>query len=105
MTPPDELPPELPRIAIERSPANDVYLLLSMLGSGREAERILADPLGFLRDNRSEARFVAQYFKGRLATAQPAPSTSTSERTTGGGRVARRAGAAQELRRASSLLR
>ena len=104
MSPPPE--PPLPRIAIERSPANDVYLILSMLGSGPEAERAVTDPLALLRDNRAEARFVARYLKGRLdAAAGPPPSAPPGEPTSGGAPTRRRAGVAQELRRASSLLR
>lgn len=57
---------DLPCIAIRRTPANDVYLILSTLGMGAEAQRALADPLGFLGDHRAEARFVARYLEGRL---------------------------------------
>lgn len=104
MSPTPEAP--LPCIAIERSPANDVYLILSMLGSGPEVERALTDPLAVLRENRAEARFVAQYLKGRLdVAAGPPPPAPPGERTSGGAPTRKRGGAAHDLRPASSLLR
>ena len=105
-------PDDLPTIAIERTAANDVYLVLSGLGMGREAERVLSDPVAFLHHHRAEVRLATRWLEGRLAGAAPAtePTGSTgpespappAERARSG---PRRPTPAEELRRAPSLLR
>jgi len=64
---------ELPRIVIERTPANDVYLVLTGLGLGPEAEKALVDPVGFMAANRAEVRTVAQLIQARVEAAGHRP--------------------------------
>lgn len=64
-----EGPGGFPRIAVKRTPANDVYLLLTGLGLGPYAEQALEDPVGFLTANRAEARTVAQLLQARVEAA------------------------------------
>lgn len=59
----------LPRIVIERTPANDVYLVLTGLGLGPEAEQALADPVGFVAAHRAEVRTVARIIQARVEAA------------------------------------
>lgn len=106
---------DLPRLAIERTPANDVYLLLSGLGLGAAAEGVLADPLGSLAANRAEVVTVLRLVQARVASATaggvpaaepphgPADRPSTPNRT--GRRPAARDEAGRPLRPGSSLLR
>ena len=104
---------ELPRFTIERTPANDVYLVLTGLGLGPEAEQALADPVGFLAANRVEARTVAQLLRGRFDEAgrghadagSPAPAMSADDPVRPARRPPARDEAGRPLRPDSSLLR
>lgn len=91
-----------PTVAVERTPANDVYLVLSGLGLAREAERTLADPVAFLRDHRAEARLVARWLEGRVGATESPVHTEPAPPPRPG---RRRPTPAEDLRRAPSLLR
>lgn len=113
--PPPPTATDLPRLAIERTPANDVYLLLSGLGLDAEAEGVLADPLGSLAAHWAEVATVIRLVQARVASASagdapgpgpprgPAGRPSTPSRA--GRRPARRDEAGRPLRPGSSLLR
>lgn len=102
--------PDLPRVRIERTPANDVYLLLTGLGLDGEARQVLADPLAYVQTHQAEASAVVRLLQGRLAAfvpeedvdqpakepSRPAPARSSSPRRDEAGRP---------LRAGSSLLR
>lgn len=104
---------DLPRIAIERTPANDVYLVLTGLGLGPEAEQALADPVGFLAANRVEARTVAQLLQARFEEVtraltdapSPAPAVPALEPVRPATRQPARDEAGRLLRSSPSLLR
>ena len=102
----------LPCLRIERTPANDVYLLLTGLGLDGEAEQALADPVAYALAHRAEAATVVNLLQHRLAEAM----ASRPERgpTTGGEapsparpapRAPQRDEAGRPLRPGASLLR
>lgn len=105
---------DLPRVRIERTPANDVYLLLTGLGLDGEAQQVLADPLAYARSHQAEAKAVVRLLQGRLSAfgdgggtgGRPAPERAAPDRASPPRpSPPRRDEAGRPLRTGSSLLR
>ena len=100
---------DLPRLRIERTPANDVYLLLTGLGLDGEARQVLADPLAYAESHQAEARAVVRLLQGRLSAFVPqtgdAPPPAQSRAAPPAPAPPRRDEAGRAIRASSSLLR
>jgi hypothetical protein len=57
---------ELPAIRIERTPANDVYLMTHLLLPPRQLERALADPVAFVYRHLPELDMAARLVRGQI---------------------------------------
>lgn len=101
--------PDLPRVRIERTPANDVYLLLTGLGLDGEARQVLADPWAYVQTHQAEARAVVRLLQGRLSAFVPEEGAPPSAEPAGPAPARssppRRDEAGRPLRAGSSLLR
>ncbi len=65
----------VPRICIRQTPANDLYLLLSLLVPSNEIASLVSDPRRWIRERGGELRFLEQLARdyGRRHQSRPDP--------------------------------
>jgi hypothetical protein len=69
----------LPRITIEQTPFNDLYLILDTLFPSAQTSRILRDPRSFARSQEESLRLAWQMIQHSIETSAPQRATATAD--------------------------